>query len=1411
MSGDRAPKGVAEETFLEGGGELGALVRAFDWTSTPLGPPATWPQSLKTAVRILLTSRQPFWLGWGPELTYLYNDPYKSIIGGKHPQALGRPFREVWSEIWDVVGPMADTVMTQNEGTYVEAQLLIMERHGYQEETYYTFSYSPIPNDDGGPGGLICGNTDDTRRVIGERQLATLREVATRTARARSWRDACVGSVDAATWNGRDLPFMLAYVFDENTGEPTIAACSEGTDRLVEPMRWGLGAGAELPAIRLMEVGTLGGEVPCGARGRPPTHAAVVPIATSGQVGRRVVLVLGLSPFRQFDEGYRGFVELLAKQIAAAITHADAPAHRRRRAESLAAIDRAKTEFFSNVSHEFRTPLTLMLGPLDDALADAERLPEDTQHSLEVARRNGVRLLKLVNTLLDFSRIEAGRVEASYEPTDLGAFTTELVSLFQSALDRAGLELVIDAPTLDEPTYVDREMWEKIVLNLVSNAFKFTFEGRIEVRLRQTPDGARLTVKDTGTGIPEGELPHLFERFHRVRGARGRTFEGSGIGLSLVQQLVGLHGGTVEVASKLNEGSTFSVTIPRGRAHLPATRVGAERSQASTRLHGGAYVQELMGWLSDDERPVSQPDPGEVADLAPDVEGRPRIVLADDNADMRSYLSRLLAPHYEIEAVSDGRQALEAVRKEPPELVISDVMMPELDGFGLVRELRADARSRATPVLLLSARAGEEARVEGIGSGADDYLAKPFSARELLARVSARIELSLLQKRLREERLALRELFAQTPMPIALLRGPSLVFEMANPAYLAVMSGRDILDKPLADALPEVAEQGFDELLRGVMRTGVPHLGSDVPLMLDRQGTGTFEQTYWTFIYAPLRNVAGEIDSVIAICNEVTEQVVARKAISDSEARYRHIFQTAGVAIREQDFTAAKAAVDELIEAGVTDIRRHCERHPSFVSETLATVQIVDVNDATVRMFGASDATDLVGPLSRWATSDSEALFVDTLVALAKGTRLLESEIRLESLSGEPIDVLCTIAFPAATSQLSSVLVTFVDITDRKRAQDALVESDRRKDEFIAMLSHELRNPLAALRSATQLVELTSTDQPKLRRATDVLDRQSAHMTKLIDGLLEVSRVARGKIQLEREALDLREVVAAVVADRRGPIERKGCTVSLALPAEPMWVEGDQIRLTQVFDNVIGNAHKFTESGGRIDVTMSDGADGVTVDVEDTGIGIRPEACSVIFEAFQQEPQDVARTAGGLGLGLALAKGLVDLHSGTISAFSEGIGHGARVRVTLPTTSPLAPEEVTDRESLPRSLRIVVVEDNDDAAEMLRELLELSGHEVRTAPDAMAGLRMIRERAPDVVLCDLGLPGLDGYGFARTVREDRTMSPLPLVALTGYGQPEDRKRAVAAGFDAHLLKPVDMGELNETLATLTANGRATHG
>ena len=402
----------------------------------------------------------------------------------------------------------------------------------------------------------------------------------------------------------------------------------------------------------------------------------------------------------------------------------------------LGELDAAKTAFFGNVSHEFRTPLTLILGPLEEALASPAATLQG--EALVAAHRNALRLLRLVNSLLDFSRIEAGRLQLCFAPTDLSLVTAGLAGSFTSLFESANLKLTVDCPPLPEPVYVDHDHWEKIVLNLLSNAYKFTFEGEIGIDLLWQGNHVELRVTDTGIGIPAAEQAQVFDRFHRVQGSRGRSFEGTGIGLALVKELTELHGGSVEVQSKVGQGSCFIVRIPTGSAHFEATRVVSDPSAPTpdSKRGSSAYLFEArqlvrgLDVIPDEEPPPASPEAHSA-----------RLLLVEDNADMRDYLLRLLRPYWTVEAVGNGKEALNAVHRRRPDLVLSDVMMPVMNGAELLRALRADPATNTIPIVLLSARAGEEALLAGINIGADDYVVKPFSARQLIGRLRTLLEL----------------------------------------------------------------------------------------------------------------------------------------------------------------------------------------------------------------------------------------------------------------------------------------------------------------------------------------------------------------------------------------------------------------------------------------------------------------------------------------------------------------------------------------------------------------------------------------------------------------------------------------------------------------------------------------------
>ena len=852
-----ATRRASPEDCLAGGGDMGALMRSTNWSRTVFGSVADWPQSLRTALSMMLESQFAMVVAWGPEFRFFYNDRYRPILGTKHPAALGTPGAEIFPEVWAVVGPEFERVR-RGEAFAIDDWLLPLERNGYLENCWFTLSYSPIRDETGGVGGLLAVVAETTGRVEGERRLATLRELARRASDAKTPDQACVNAAHVLDANAIDVPFGLIYLLDrEGAIGRRVSGIGIASDHpaSVETVR--LASTADDPwclaevvrtgrTIVLSDLSRRLGPLPGGPYDEETHTAILLPLTRPGLDHPYRVLVAGVSPRRALDDRYRDFFELTADHIATAISNAVALEEARRRADALAELDRAKTAFFSNVSHEFRTPLTLMLGPAEELLAEVHGgLTGPQRAQVDILHRNAGRLLKLVNALLDFSRIEAGRAQASYTRTDLAALTRELAGGFRSAIEHAGLRFEVVCEPIDEPVYVDRDMWEKIVLNLLSNAFKFTLEGSVSVELRQREHQVELTVRDTGVGIAEAELPHVFDRFHRVEGVRSRTHEGSGIGLALTCELVRLHGGAITVTSRVDEGSVFVVQLPTGRAHLPRDRVEAERPLASTAVGAGPFIQEALRWLPQAPgrgaaaaEASSDPPPGAPAPIGT----RERILVVDDNADMRDYLCQLLQG-WSVETEADGTSALIAARADPPDLVVTDVMMPGLDGFELLRALKEDQRTQAVPVLMLSARAGEEARISGLGAGADDYVTKPFSARELNARVRSLLSLSRARREAELQKQHLRSLFMQAPTPIVILKGPNHVIELANPLTCQVW-GRaeaDVIGRPLFQAVPELADQPFGTLLDGVLRTGVPYVGRETPARFRRHDDGTLD------------------------------------------------------------------------------------------------------------------------------------------------------------------------------------------------------------------------------------------------------------------------------------------------------------------------------------------------------------------------------------------------------------------------------------------------------------------------------------------------------------------------------------------------------------------------------------------
>ncbi|MET8123199.1 ATP-binding protein [Micromonospora sp. NPDC005189] len=856
--------------LFTGGGDTGRLMAELDWARTPLGPVTGWPQSLRAAVQLVLSSRYPMLLLWGESYSQLYNDAYSALIGDKHPAALGDDVRVTLAEGWDVLAPLIQQAMATGVASWVPALRLLLERAGYREEAYFSVSHAPARDDDGRTVGVLAVCSEVTEQVVGERRLRLLRDLSV-LGDGRTVDVDATGArlIDAIDGHPLDVPFAAIYVRDGAVLR-RIAGGGQGhpgvlpdTVELAAPgpgaYAWGLPDAAEGRPAQVTDVADRL-PLPAGPWGDPVRTALALPLPSGDEDQPLGVLVAGVSPSRGLDEAYRAFTQLLAQQISVALRNAQEYEEERRRVEALAELDRVKTDFFANVSHEFRTPLTLILGPLTDALTDATTLLAPVQRErAETAWRNATRLLTLVNSLLTFSSLEAGRARSDARVVDLAALTAELTGVFRAAVERAGLTLEVVCPPLPRPVTVDPVNWERVVTNLLSNALKYTFIGRIRVALDADDEEVRLTVADTGIGIAERDLPKLFERFHRVQGARSRSHGGTGIGLALVHELARLEGGEVRVTSRVGVGSTFTVALPWSAARRTAVTGPLLDGRGDA---ARAAVEEAMGWLAEPGGSLTEPvrAPGTAVD---ELAGA-RILVADDNSDMRAYLSRLLAGQgWRVRAVTDGRQALDEVHRDLPDLVLTDVMMPVLDGFDLVRRLRADPATRALPVLVLSARAGGEASVEGLSLGADDYLVKPFAAAELIARIRATI------RRARDR-----------THPAA-ANGTATVGAAPASARSAAVSA--VAPAPAVDEPP--VEGPSADAVPGT--TGEPDSDASVvaEVLADRDGLGEILDVGWTYPSAPTSAAAMRRDVRLTLGDlDVDPDVLEDLLLATSEA-----------------------------------------------------------------------------------------------------------------------------------------------------------------------------------------------------------------------------------------------------------------------------------------------------------------------------------------------------------------------------------------------------------------------------------------------------------------------------------------------------------------------------------------------
>jgi signal transduction histidine kinase len=591
-----------------------------------------------------------------------------------------------------------------------------------------------------------------------------------------------------------------------------------------------------------------------------------------------------------------------------------------------------------------------------------------------------------------------------------------------------------------------------------------------------------------------------------------------------------------------------------------------------------------------------------------------------------------------VDLVRDGQEALSHAAQTRPDLILADVMMPTLDGFGMIARLRDDPSLRDVPVIMISARAGEESRIEGLAAGADDYIVKPFNARELLSRVGSLLELA----RLRREGEARFRAYVQATSDAVYRMSPDW-------REMRQLQGRNFI---------------LDEA--GVNRT-------------------------WLDKY-----------------------------------------------IRQEDQPRVIAAIEHAVQTRTPfELEHPIIRADGTLGWTFSrAVPLLDESGNIVEWFGAAS-----------------------------------------------------------------------DITERRQSQEALErqrhaleEADRQKNEFLAMLAHELRNPLAPLRSAAELLQRLLVEPSRTRRAVDIVERQVTQLTRLVDDLLDISRITQGKIELRRAPQRLDHLISNSIESVEILVREKGHAIVLHPGTHPLTVMGDPQRLLQCFGNVLANAAKYTPPSGEIRVkTRQEGSEAVVM-ISDNGIGISTDMLPKVFDLFAQGERLLDRSQGGLGIGLAIVKRLIEMHGGSVAVRSDGADQGATFEIRLPLADPDASVGTTEPQSPVAARRVLVVDDNHDAADVLAALLQHDGHEVETVYSSRDALLLLARFQPDIILLDIGLPEIDGFELARRIREQAALPHVRLIAITGYGQEEVKARAHSAGFAAHLLKPVEFARLQALLA-----------
>jgi PAS domain S-box-containing protein len=631
------------------------------------------------------------------------------------------------------------------------------------------------------------------------------------------------------------------------------------------------------------------------------------------------------------------------------------------------------------------------------------------------------------------------------------------------------------------------------------------------------------------------------------------------------------------------------------------------------------------------------------------------------------------------------------------------------------------------------------------------------------------------ERRLQEEKDRLMTLFMQAPAAIAIMRGKEQRFELANTHYhqLVGRSEGQLIGRTVSEAFPELSPK-VSAVLKQVLDSGERFVASEWAVSLDWRGDGDVSERYLNLVYEPLRDARGEVEGVMVFAFDVSQQVWARRKAEEAELRSRFALDASGMGEWDLDLLS-----------GVT-------------SRSLRHDQIFGYE----QMLPSWSYADF---LARVLPAHRERIERQFQAALAEGgSSSFEFPISWPDKSVHWIASRARVERDAEGRALRLAGLVW-DITESRAAHEALREASRQKDEFLATLAHELRNPLAPIRNAAHALGQPTLSANNLAWCRDVITRQVSHMALLLDDLLDMSRITTGRIELKIDRVPLETVIHSAVEAASPLIQRKKHTLSIDLPKEAIELDVDPLRLAQVFSNLLTNAAKYTDAGGRIELQARRDAQGLTVSLRDNGIGVEPDALPNLFRMFSQVEAAVDRSEGGLGIGLALSKGLVDLHGGALRAHSEGLGRGTTFELHLPASAvhavALPEQEPAGSDAIrTKPRRVLVVDDNRDAADSLAVLLGMEGHEVMVAYGGEQALSIGAGKQPDIAILDIGMPGMNGYELARRIRQEPWGEHSFLVAATGWGHEDDQRKAKSAGFDRHLTKPVNPAAVIALLA-----------